>query len=161
LNLWPIASWKSFFISHCSISVPSVRARQILSGVCGITRSTTIERVAGATSVMGPFFQQGFEAIEPVAPEGAVEAHPVDQRDESLRPGAVVGVEAGPPVAHQAGMRQDAEVLETAGCETPARSVSARTICSPSRHSRSKIARRVGSASVLKSSVAVAGMTER
>src|SRR5262249_900000 len=41
--------------------------------------------------------------------------------------------------------------FETAGCEILARAVSAPTVCSPSRHSRSKRARRVGSASVLKS----------
>src|SRR5215475_3768605 len=42
---------------------------------------------------------------------------------------------------------------DTAGCETPARWVSALTVNSPSRTSRSNRARRVGSASVLNNSV--------
>src|SRR5262249_16558219 len=46
-----------------------------------------------------------------------------------------------------------ARCFETAGCEILARAVSAPTVCSPSRHSRSKRARRVGSASVLKSTL--------
>jgi len=41
------------------------------------------------------------------------------------------------------------ECLDTAGCDTPECSVNTRTVCSPSRLNRSKIARRVGSESVL------------
>jgi hypothetical protein len=100
LNLWPTTGWKSLFISHSSISGPCVRARQIFSAGCGISRSTTIERVA-AGSVIGP--QEVFEAIEPVTPEGAVKAHPVDQRRQTLRLGAVVGLAPLAPVTHQSG----------------------------------------------------------
>jgi hypothetical protein len=79
--------------------------------------------------------QQGFEAIEPVAPEGAVEAHPRrPSRRSRTRPASF----------------RTPRCLETAGCETPARSVRARTVYSPSRVSRSKIVRRVGSARALK-----------
>jgi hypothetical protein len=103
--------------------------------------------------------QQGFEAIEAVAPEGTVEAHPLDQRRQSLRLGAVVGLASFTPVAHQAGMPQHAEVLGNRWlCETPALPVGAPTVCSPSRHRRSKIARRVGSARALKSSLGVTAM---
>ena len=59
LNLWPTTGWKSFFISHCSISGPWVKARQTFSGGCGISRSTTMERVAAAGFVIGPSFSTG------------------------------------------------------------------------------------------------------
>jgi hypothetical protein len=55
--------------------------------------------------------QQSFEAIEPLAPEGAVEAHPIDQRRQTLRLGAVVGLTTLAPVVHQAGLLQDTEML--------------------------------------------------
>src|SRR5262245_11477612 len=57
LNRWPTTGWKSFFISHSSINGPCVRARQIFSGGCGISRSTTTERVAAAVSGMGPLLE--------------------------------------------------------------------------------------------------------
>src|SRR5262249_29959351 len=47
--------------------------------------------------------------------------------------------------------------FETAGCETPARAVRAATVCSPSRASRSKIARRVGSARLFNNASVVVG----
>jgi hypothetical protein len=46
LNLRPTTGWKSFFISHASISGPCVSARQIFSGGWAITRSTTTDRLA-------------------------------------------------------------------------------------------------------------------
>jgi hypothetical protein len=55
--------------------------------------------------------QQGFEAIEAVAPEGAVEAHLVDQRRQALRPGGVVGLAPLAPVVNQAGKLENARVL--------------------------------------------------
>src|SRR5262249_9412931 len=67
-----------------------------------------------AWSLVHPL-QQGFEAIKSVAPERAVEAHPVDQRRQTLRLGAVVGLAALAPGAHQAGMLEDAEVLGDRG----------------------------------------------
>jgi hypothetical protein len=45
----------------------------------------------GAATRVHPV-QQGFEAIEPVAPEGAVKAHPVDQGRQAVRLGAIVGL---------------------------------------------------------------------
>src|ERR1700733_7730681 len=45
--------------------------------------------------------QKGFKAIEPVAPERAVETHPVDQGRQRLRLGAVMGFAALAPVEHQ------------------------------------------------------------
>jgi hypothetical protein len=92
--------------------------------------------------------QQGFEAIEPVAPDGAVMTHPVHQRRKALVPRAVMGFASRTSVVHEPRRFQPRKCFETAGCETRARSVSARTVSSPSRQSRSKSARRVGSASV-------------
>src|SRR5580704_3704097 len=48
--------------------------------------------------------------------------------------------------------------LETAGCDTPAWPVSTRTVCSPSRQSRSKSVRRVGSARLLNRALGAASM---
>ena len=96
-------------------------------------------------------FQQSFEAIEPVAPEVAIEAHPVDQGGQSFRPGAVVGLASFAPITTRAASFRTARCLEIAGCETPEPSVRACTVCSPSRLGRSKIARRVASAKALQS----------
>src|ERR1700683_4192444 len=59
LNRWPTTGWKSFFISHSSISAPCVSARQTFSGRCGTSRSITRVRV-GAVLVIGPSFSVGF-----------------------------------------------------------------------------------------------------
>src|SRR5216683_7222675 len=45
LKRWSTTGLKSFFISHCSIRCGCVSARQIFSGGCSISRSTTTERV--------------------------------------------------------------------------------------------------------------------
>ena len=71
-----------------------------------------------------------------MAPERAVEAHPVDQGRQAVRLGAVVGVAALAPIAHQADKLQNGQVLGDRGCETPARAVSTRTDSSPSWLSR-------------------------
>jgi hypothetical protein len=52
--------------------------------------------------------QQIFEAIEAAAREGAVEAHPVDQRGQTLGLGAVVGLASFAAVVHQAGAIENA-----------------------------------------------------
>jgi hypothetical protein len=79
-------------------------------------------------------FEQIFELVESALPEAGHPACPVDQRGQGAELRAVARLAAF-----------------VAGCETPARAVRAATVCSPSRHNRSKIARLVGSASVLKS----------
>ncbi len=85
-------------------------------------------------------------------------AHPVDERGEPLRPGTVVGSAALAPVAHQARPTQQGEMLGDRWLGRPARRVRATTVSSPSRQSRSKIARRVGSARVRRSRSVAAGM---
>jgi hypothetical protein len=80
--------------------------------------------------------QQGFETIEPVAPDGAIETHPVDQGRQALRLGAVMGLSS--LVAVKPASFKTAKCLDTAGCETPEWPVNTRTVCSPSRTSRSK-----------------------
>src|SRR5262245_3403749 len=56
LNRWPTTGLKSLFISHSSIRCGCVSARQIFSGGCGISRSTTTERVSVTVSFIGPSF---------------------------------------------------------------------------------------------------------
>ncbi len=53
--------------------------------------------------------------VEPVAPEGAVEAHPVDEGLQTLRLGAVVGLASLTPFAHQPGELEDTQVLGHCG----------------------------------------------
>jgi hypothetical protein len=55
--------------------------------------------------------QQGFETIESVAPEGALETHPVDQGRQALRLNAVMGLSSLVAVAYQAGELQDGQVF--------------------------------------------------
>src|SRR5882762_7203975 len=55
LNRWPTTGWKSLFISHSSIRGLCVSARQIFSGGCGISRSTTRERVVSGL-IIDPSF---------------------------------------------------------------------------------------------------------
>jgi hypothetical protein len=62
--LWPKIASKSFFISHCAINGPYVSARQIFCGGCAISRSTTSERAAVASSSSVHPVQQGVEAID-------------------------------------------------------------------------------------------------
>ena len=79
------------------MSGPSVRARQTFSCGCGISRSTTIERVGAATasvfsavcSWLHPF-QNCFKFVEPVTPEGAVEIEPVHHRPQRIGLHAIV-----------------------------------------------------------------------
>jgi hypothetical protein len=49
--------------------------------------------------------------IEPFAPEGAIDAHPIDERSQSLWPRAVMRFASLAPVAHQLGILQNAEVF--------------------------------------------------
>jgi hypothetical protein len=56
-------------------------------------------------------FQYCFEAIEPVAPEGAVEAHPIYQRRQSFLMGAVMSLTSVAPVAYESGKLEDTQVL--------------------------------------------------
>jgi hypothetical protein len=126
VNRWPTTGWKSFVISHSSISWPSVSARQIFSGGCGISRSMTRVRVgamfsrltSGISHLSIPSFQQVFELIKSVAPEGAVDGHPVDQgaracgvRCSGFR---VPRGDAAPALPASA-----PRCFETAGCDTP------------------------------------------
>ncbi len=53
--------------------------------------------------------------IETVVPEGSVNTHPVEHRFQGLRLGAVVGLAAGAPVAHQPSVLQDPQVLGHCG----------------------------------------------
>ena len=46
----------------------------------GALASAALGRVVAAGLVTGPSYSTGFRAIEPLAPEGAVQAHPIDQR---------------------------------------------------------------------------------
>src|SRR6202790_786396 len=110
LNLWPTMGWKSFFISHSSISGPWVRARQIFSSGGDISRSTTREPVA-AGLVIDPSYSTGLRDGRTVAPEGAIETHPVDEGRETLRLGAVVDAASFRSIANQAGELQHAQVL--------------------------------------------------
>src|SRR3984885_4702580 len=59
--------------------------------------------------------QKCFEVIEPVAPERAVEAHPVDQGRQRLRLGAVMGLAALAPVEHQTRKFENAQMLGQPG----------------------------------------------
>jgi hypothetical protein len=56
-------------------------------------------------------FQHCFEAIEPVAPESAVEAHPIYQRRQSFLLGAVMSLTSVSPVAYESGKLQDTQVF--------------------------------------------------
>src|SRR5262249_41066734 len=102
LNLWPTAGWKSFFISHSSISALCVRARQTFSGGCGISRSTTTERVAAAGLVIGPSCSTECRDDRTGRP------HPVDEGLQASRLGAAAGLASLAPFAHQAGVLEDA-----------------------------------------------------
>jgi hypothetical protein len=110
LNLWPTMGCK--FILHQPLldQRASAEARQIFSGGCGISRSTTRERVA-AGLVIDASHSTGFETVETVAPEGAIETHPVDERHQTLRLGAVVDAASFRSIANQAGELQHAQVL--------------------------------------------------
>jgi hypothetical protein len=55
--------------------------------------------------------QPGFEAIEPLAPEGAMGAHPVDQGRQDLWLSAVVGLASLALAAYRSGQFQNAQVL--------------------------------------------------
>src|ERR1700678_253254 len=57
LKRCPTAGWKSFSISHCLSSSLCVRARQIFSGGCCISRSITRVRVVSV--VIGPSLSVG------------------------------------------------------------------------------------------------------
>ena len=76
---------KSFFISHSSIRCGCVSARQIFSGGCAISRSTTTERVSVAVWSLVHPLQQIFEVVEPALPEPGHLAGPVDQRGKARR----------------------------------------------------------------------------
>src|SRR5580698_139695 len=53
LKLWPTTGLKSFFMSHSSIRCGRVSARQIFSGGCGSSRSTTTESLSVMGSIIG------------------------------------------------------------------------------------------------------------
>ena len=84
--------------------------------------------------------KQAFKRIQTVAPEGAVVAHPVDQRLEAFRLGAVIDFPAFGALGDQAGLLQGLEV-------TPLPRVSSTTVISSELTTCSNTARRVGSAS--------------
>src|SRR5262249_53738935 len=63
--------------------------------------------------------QQIFQAIEAVAPEGAVMAHPVDQGCEAAGVGAVMGLASVPTVADEASLLEDAEMFGDGGLRDP------------------------------------------
>ena len=130
LNRWPTTGWKSFCISHSSISG---RLRERAPDLFRRMRHLSFddERCVSrwrVRSLIHPV-QQVFEGIEPVAPEGAVERHPVDQRLEALRLGAVMGLPslvAGRAPGRRASGRRDVWTPRAAtrriGRSAPARS---------------------------------------
>jgi hypothetical protein len=59
--------------------------------------------------------QQGFEAVEPIAPEDPVKGHPVDQRGQASCVGAIVGLAPLVTVANQAGEFENAQMLGYGG----------------------------------------------
>jgi len=73
--------------------------------------------------------------------------------------GAVVGLASLASVPHSRQL-QDAQVLGDRGLRDAEESVSTRTVRSPPRLSRSKMARRVGSASALKTASGAVRMDE-
>src|SRR4051812_10780826 len=61
VNRWPTIGWKSFFISHSSISAPCVRARQTFEAGWDNLRSMTRERLeAAGLFITGPSGRVGF-----------------------------------------------------------------------------------------------------
>src|ERR1700689_913556 len=76
-------------------------------------RSRTPPLGDGVTALCswGHAVQQALEAIKALAPEGGVNAHPVDQGCQTLRLRTVVGFAPLVPVQHQAGALQYAQVL--------------------------------------------------
>ena len=100
LKRCPTTGWKSFFISHASISAPCVSARQILSGGCGKQAfKHQGARVLDCDASCVHPSKQLFEGVEPLAPEAGIEAHPIDKRSEAFAPDAVMGFAARAPVA--------------------------------------------------------------
>src|SRR5580704_10016015 len=111
LNLWPTTGWKSLSISHSLSSAPCVSARQIFrADDAALSRS----RACASPSLIHPF-EQVFETIELLAPEGGVETHPVDQRCEGFRLRAVMRFAAVPPVAHKSGVFEDTQMFRHGG----------------------------------------------
>jgi hypothetical protein len=114
----------------------SVSARHSFSGGCGNTRSIT--RVRGlsaglllsaallpvccvaprllrcspsAALLMGPSFPKGFQTVEAVAPEGAVEIEPVHHRRQRVGPCAIVSFASVAAMPYQLCSLQHREVL--------------------------------------------------
>ncbi len=88
-----------------------VSAFQIVSGACGKISSTSMDWMLKLTSFMNRFPSKITEFGDPVAPEDAIEAHPVDQRGQPIWPGAVEHVSAFRPFRHQPGQLQRFEML--------------------------------------------------
>jgi hypothetical protein len=130
VNLWPTTGWKSLRI--CRL----LDARDTLSGGCGISRSrTSVRRSTADRRAHGHLHavEQGLEAVEPFAPEGAVEGHPVDR---PVAPGPLGGRGNVSGPSRRSRTRPASLSAPNAwrprGCETLVPSVRARTLSSPS-----------------------------
>ena len=92
-------------------------------------------------------FQQVLEMVEPALPEAGHLACPVDQGGERAELRGIMCLASFMAVAYQPGLFQNAEMLGYGRLRHPGLGCQGPTVCSPSRQRRSKIARRVGSAS--------------
>src|SRR5687767_1254642 len=109
-------------ISQRAISAPLVSARQTLPGECGSTSSIAMSRVRGLSGIwfISHLLEKGVELGEALAPEAGIVAHPVGQRGQPARIGAVVDLAPLGPLGDEAGQAERLEVLRDRALRHPA-----------------------------------------